>query len=101
MPPKVKLSSTIISRKNRLHIVGGAHVRKILFEKDKNGVPFAKGVVYVKNDKEFQVLSRKEIILSGGSIGTPQILMLSGVGPQQHLIEIGVNISISGQSVNS
>ena len=79
-------------RQSRLHIVGGAHVQKILFEKNKNGNLRASGVVYVKDGKECQVHSRKETILSGGSIGTPQILMLSGIGPKNYLQELGVNL---------
>jgi hypothetical protein len=38
----------------------------------------------------FQVYANKEIILSGGSLQSPQILMLSGVGPRDHLEEMGI-----------
>ncbi len=33
---------------------------------------------------------RKEVILSGGVVGSPQLLLLSGVGPAEHLEEVGV-----------
>jgi choline dehydrogenase len=33
---------------------------------------------------------RKEVILSSGVVGSPQLLLLSGVGPREHLKEVGV-----------
>ena len=77
-------------RKDRLHIVGGAHVRKIILKENKDGTKRADGVIYVKNGEEVKVHAKKEIILSGGSIGTAQLLMLSGIGPKEHLKEVGV-----------
>ena len=34
--------------------------------------------------------AKKEIIISGGTIETPKLLMLSGIGPRDHLASIGV-----------
>ena len=50
----------------------------------------AVGVEYVHEGRLKRVYANKEVILSAGSIGTPQILMLSGVGPKQHLQEMKV-----------
>jgi choline dehydrogenase-like flavoprotein len=55
---------------------------------DKHDKAFA--VKYEKHGKIRHAFAKKEIILSGGSIGTPMILMHSGIGPKQHLKEIGV-----------
>lgn len=74
----------LVPAKNRtnLHIVKHAHVQKILID-DKN---VATGVEFLYKDKEvIRATNKKEVILSGGAISSPQILMLSGIGPEEHL----------------
>jgi len=61
-----------------------------LLENSESGEVRAKGIIYVKDGQERKVAARHEIILSAGSIGTPQILMLSGIGPENHLKEMKV-----------
>nr|XP_012226923.1 PREDICTED: glucose dehydrogenase [FAD, quinone]-like [Linepithema humile]XP_012226924.1 PREDICTED: glucose dehydrogenase [FAD, quinone]-like [Linepithema humile]XP_012226925.1 PREDICTED: glucose dehydrogenase [FAD, quinone]-like [Linepithema humile] len=46
--------------------------------------------VALKNGKSIDVKASKEVIASAGSINTPQLLMLSGIGPEQHLREMGI-----------
>lgn len=43
------------------------------------------GVEFVSNRKVYRVFVRKEVIISGGAINSPQLLMLSGIGPEEHL----------------
>ena len=45
--------------------------------------------------------ARKEVILCGGSINTPQLLMLSGIGPRQHLETIGIPVLLDMPGVGS
>tara|TARA_R110002167_G_scaffold140492_1_gene328304 strand:+ start:4218 stop:5996 length:1779 start_codon:yes stop_codon:yes gene_type:complete len=52
----------------------------------------ATGVKILVDGKEHIVKARKEIILSGGSINSPQILMMSGIGPKDHLKEHGISV---------
>ncbi|XP_063233821.1 glucose dehydrogenase [FAD, quinone]-like [Bacillus rossius redtenbacheri] len=56
-------------------------------------------VVFTKNGREHTVSVRKEVILSAGAINTPQILMLSGVGPRSHLQSVGISPVISDLEV--
>ena len=68
-----------------------SHVTKILIDSDKSGhYPRAYGVRFKRNGHMYQVRARKEVILSSGAINTPQLLMLSGIGPKDHLREMGI-----------
>lgn len=78
----------VLKRKN-LHIRKNSQVTRILF--DESGRK-AIGVEYYKKKKKFRVLARKEVIISGGAINSPQLLMLSGIGPKNHLISKGIQV---------
>lgn len=76
------------NRKN-LKIVVQARVIKInINPKTKR----AESVVFLHNRKKYTIKTKKEIILSAGCISSPQLLMLSGVGPAEHLREIGIPV---------
>lgn len=55
----------------------------------KNGIAY--GVELFKNGKRFEVYARKEVVLSAGVIGSPHILLHSGVGPRPHLESLKVS----------
>ncbi|KAJ3657983.1 hypothetical protein Zmor_009754 [Zophobas morio] len=50
----------------------------------------AKGVEFVTRNKKFHVRATKEVILSAGAVNTPQLLMLSGVGPKDQLSKLEI-----------
>jgi choline dehydrogenase len=58
----------------------GARVRRILFDGQR-----ASGVSFEVRGTSMQVSARREVLLAAGAIGSPQILMLSGVGPEDEL----------------
>ncbi len=60
---------------------------RVLFEGTR-----AVGVAYLQDGSEQQVRAKKEVILSGGAINSPQLLMLSGVGPGEHLQKFGIRV---------
>uniref|UniRef100_A0A7G3AII8 Putative glucose dehydrogenase fad quinone n=1 Tax=Lutzomyia longipalpis TaxID=7200 RepID=A0A7G3AII8_LUTLO len=80
----------LIPAKNRsnLHVVKNAHVMNILVKNDQ-----ATGVMMNLHGKMIlQAFARKEIILSAGAIASPQIMLLSGIGPAEHLQEMGIPV---------
>ena len=55
-----------------------------------NTTKTATGVEFVRNNKLTLVRATKEVILSAGTVATPHILLLSGVGPRQQLEQFKV-----------
>ena len=54
----------------------------------------AVGVDYVAQGREHTAYAAAEVVLSGGAINSPQLLMLSGIGPATHLRELGVDVAV-------
>jgi len=61
----------------------------------------ATGVTFRQAGSEHTVHARREVILSGGAINSPQLLMLSGIGPASHLREVGVESRVDLAGVGS
>uniref|UniRef100_A0A8D8R302 Glucose dehydrogenase [FAD, quinone] n=1 Tax=Cacopsylla melanoneura TaxID=428564 RepID=A0A8D8R302_9HEMI len=78
-----------IRKRTNLKVAKEARVTKILID------PITKktyGVEFVKNRKPYTVKCRKEVVLSAGTLNSPQLLMLSGVGPRDHLEEMNIPV---------
>ncbi|XP_030030517.1 glucose dehydrogenase [FAD, quinone] [Manduca sexta] len=54
----------------------------------------AQGVTVVQNNVTYRIYARREVILSAGAVGTPQILQLSGIGPADHLRQMGIPVRV-------
>lgn len=78
-----------IRRRRNLHVKKFSQVTKVLIDPKTMR---AWGVEFARNDRRYVVRARKEIVLSAGAINTPQILMLSGVGPMTHLQRLGIPV---------
>ncbi|XP_055388454.1 glucose dehydrogenase [FAD, quinone]-like [Condylostylus longicornis] len=76
------------NRKN-LHIRIYSRVTKILIDPKSK---IAYGVNFVLNNKKYSVKAKNEIILSAGAFSSPQLLMLSGVGPSKHLKQMNITV---------
>ncbi|KAJ2951349.1 hypothetical protein O0L34_g13479 [Tuta absoluta] len=74
--------------RSNLYVLKNTLATKILFDGKK-----AKAIeVLDSNNKTWTFNATKEVIMSAGAINTPQLLMLSGIGPKQHLESLGINV---------
>ena len=72
-------------RRPNLTVETHAHATRVLMQGTR-----AIGIEYVRKGKTFRAEAAREGILSGGVFNTPQLLMLSGIGPSAHLKEMGI-----------
>src|SRR5262249_43407293 len=76
-----------IRGRGNLRIETGALATRILFEGRR-----AAGLAYQQRGQARQARARREVVLCGGSINTPQLLQLSGVGPAALLKSCGIEV---------
>jgi choline dehydrogenase-like flavoprotein len=91
---------TPVKDRKNLHIVTGAMVQRILFEKEDNiSKAVGRFVVYEIAGETRHVRVRKEVILAAGAFGTPQMLELSGIGDAGLLRKEGINVVYDNPAV--
>ena len=83
-----------VSDRKNLTIKTKLNVKKIIIENGK-----AKGVECISNNNSIKYFVDEEVLLCAGSINSPQILMLSGIGPQNHLEEMDIQVKQSLEGV--
>jgi choline dehydrogenase len=92
-----------VTQKNgRRHSAAAAYLTPVLQRPNLTAVPFAHvlrlivdgdrctGVAYRQDGQEIEVAARREVILCAGAVNSPQLLMLSGIGPQEDLAASGI-----------
>jgi choline oxidase len=89
----------ILDTRRNLEVRTGCWVSEILFDEAKN----ATGVRYQRPDLTGYdtVSARREVVVTAGSIDTPKLLMLSGIGPTAHLREVGIPVRVDSPGVGS
>ena len=83
------------SRPN-LEIRTAATVTRVLL---RNGR--AEGVAYRRGGQDFKVGARREVVLAGGAINSPQLLLLSGIGPGEALRALGIPVTADSPDVGA
>jgi choline dehydrogenase len=74
-------------RRPNLSIATNAQATRLIVEGDR-----AAGVVYRQGGKSVTVQARCELIVSGGAINSPRLLLLSGIGPADELRALGIEV---------
>ena len=77
----------VMSRSN-LRVLTGAQATRLLIEKSR-----VTGVEFIREGRVERVRAAREVILSGGVIDSPKLLMLSGIGPADHLRALGIPVT--------
>ncbi|MDX6363614.1 MAG: choline dehydrogenase [Streptomyces sp.] len=72
----------------------GALVRRVLIENNR-----AVGVEYERDGAVETVRAEQEVVLSAGAYNSPKLLMLSGIGPADHLPELGIDVVLDQPNV--
>ncbi len=83
-------------RRENLAILTEATVERVLFENGR-----AWGVAYQRDGQARILRARRAVVLAGGAFQTPQLLMLSGIGPGEHLREMGLAVQVDRPAVGS
>ncbi len=74
----------------------GATAHRVLFDGTR-----ATGVEYRSGTSTLQVTARREVVLSGGAVNTPQLLMLSGIGDPTQLRAVGLEVLVDSPEVGA
>lgn len=90
-------------RRRNLRVVTNALARRVTFEvaDADGGAPRASGVYVEIDGVTRHARARREVILAGGAVNTPQLLMLSGIGPADHLAEHGIPVLVDAPDVGA
>jgi choline dehydrogenase len=81
-------------KRPNLRVITGAQVTGLTFDG-----ACVTGVTYSRKGREETVSAGREVILSGGSVNSPQLLQLAGIGPADHLKNLGINVRIDNPNV--
>lgn len=84
-----------LKRRDNLHIVTNTIVENLDIHAIPNGSPSARGINLFSRAQptaKRNVKAKKEIVLCAGPFGSPHILLLSGIGPADHLKEHGIEV---------
>ena len=111
--PATNLFLPAYQKSKNITIFDNSLVTRILFENKKChkptaiGIEFAKGPFNYSADTQFtgnlgklrKIYATREVILCGGAINTPQLLLLSGIGPKADLQNLGIPVLVDSPGV--
>ncbi len=83
-----------VRRRPNLSILTGTHATRVLFEGSR-----AAGVAYVANGRSEEIHAACEVVVCGGALNSPQLLMLSGIGDGDHLRPYAIDAKVDLKGV--
>jgi len=89
------LKPALADQARNLKVLTGAPVERIIFADEKSkAAPEATGVLFSVAGVQHvaRLAPEGEVLLTGGAIHSPQLLMISGIGPAKHLAEHGIDV---------
>jgi len=81
-------------KRPNLEVRTGAVATRVLLEGRR-----AVGIAYRRGGQEVEVRATREVVLAGGAINSPQLLMLSGIGPAGQLAALGIEVTADSPEV--
>lgn len=78
-----------IRHRPNLHVIKKSHVTKLTIDKSTKTV---RGVQFRRAGVGCRVTATKEVVVSAGAVGSPHLLMLSGIGPKKNLKSVGIEL---------
>ena len=89
-----------VEQRTNLVVICGAQVSRVILDDSGDGPLRATGVEYRTTSGATAVVeAAREVVLCGGAVGSPQVLMLSGIGPQAELEAVGVPCRLDAPDV--
>jgi len=85
-----------VQARRNLTICTHARATRVLFSGSR-----ASGVEYVHQGTQFEVRAVREVLLAAGAIGSPQLLLLSGIGPARELEALGIGVTAASAEVGA
>jgi choline dehydrogenase len=78
-----------------------SQVARLIIKPQENGELVCRGIEVIRHGKTQQVFASKEVILAAGSVATPQLLQLSGIGPSELLQQHGIPVLLNKPGVGA
>jgi len=90
-----------VNSRNNIDLLYNAQVTRLIQSGRAGSVPIFRGVEFARSSrsKRYTATATKEVVLSAGAIGTPQILLLSGIGPKDELSQLGIKTIVDSPQV--
>ncbi len=85
-----------VRRRPNLHVITNAQVDRVVVEDGR-----AVAVEYRVDDQSHMAVAGREVVISAGAVNTPQLLMLSGIGPADHLADHGIEVVMDSPDVGA